>query len=163
MKNENVNVEVVENEEAAADLMVINKADIAATDQLAALNDPTASFFCSIPNDGSRAAQIKIYNAINSKGDSLDDHKGEVLEIVDIAAHPVELVDENTGELVQGLRVVMVDKDGKNYDAVSRGIVSSLEKIFAIVGKPSYDPPLRLVVVEQKTRKGFKTNTLELV
>lgn len=148
----------VENNE----VMVINKADLAPAD-VNILTEANTQFFCSIPNDGSRASQVKVYNAINNKGDSLDDHKGEVLEIVDVACHPVTLLDENTGEVVNALRVILVDKNGKNYDAVSQGIVSSLQKVFAIVGQPSYNPPLKLKVVEQKTRKGFKTNTIELV
>lgn len=146
------------------EMMVINRADIASTVELENLMNPGAAFFCSIPNDGSRAAAKAIYNAINSKGESLDDHKNEVLEIVNVAAHPVSLIDENTGELVNALRMVVIDKNGKNYDAVSQGIVSSFQKIFAIVGPAPYlEEPLKIKVVEQKTRKGFKTNTIELV
>lgn len=145
------------------ELMTVNKADLAAPSMVDMLTNPTGNFFCSIPSDGTRASAVKIYNAINSKGESLDDHKNEVLEIVNVAAHPVELVDENTGELVQTLRTVLIDKDGKNYDAVSQGVASSLQKIFAIVGPAPFTPPLKIKVVEQKTRKGYKTNTIELV
>lgn len=142
---------------------VSNKEDLAPAALLEGFNNPGTQFFCSIENDGTRESAARIYNAVNRKGEPLDDHKNETLEIVDIAAHPVSLVDENTGEVVQALRVVMIDKDGKNYDAVSQGIASSLQKIFGIVGMPTYNPPLALRVVEQKTRKGFKTNTIELV
>lgn len=145
------------------EMMVINRADLASAQEIENLMNPNAAFFCSIPNDGSRRSAIAIYNAVNSKGESLDDHKGEVLEIVNVAAHPVSLVDENTGEVVQAMRTVLIDKNGKNFDAVSQGVVSSLQKIFAIVGKPPYnDEPLKIKVVEQKTRKGYKTNTIEL-
>lgn len=145
------------------EMVVINREDIAPPTMLDMLTNPSGAFFCSIPNTGSREDAVKIYNAINNKGDSLDDHKGEVIEMVNVAAHPVELVDENTGELVQSLRTVIIDKNGKNYDAVSQGIASSLQKIFAIVGNAPFNPPLKIKVVEQKTRKGFKTNTIELV
>jgi len=146
------------------EMMVINRADIAVPAELDNLMNPGASFMCSIPNDGSRAAAVAIYNAVNNKGDSLADHKNEILEIVNVAAHPVNLIDENTGELVNALRVVLIDKNGKNYDAVSQGIVSSLQKIFAIVGPAPYlEEPLKIKVVEQKTRKGYRTNTIELV
>lgn len=150
-------------ENTNTEMMIVNKADIASTSALEALNNPGASFFCSIENDGSRAAKIAIYNAINNKGESLDDHKGEVLNIVNVAAHPVTLVDETTGEAVNALRMVLVDESGRLFDAVSQGIASSMEKIFAIVGPAPFDPPLAIKVVEQKTRKGFKTNTIELV
>lgn len=146
------------------ELMTVNREDIAPAFQIDMLTNATNSFLCSIPNDGSRKAAIAIYNAVNNKGESLDDHKGEVLEIVNFAAHPVTLTDENTGEVVEALRVVLVDKKGVNYDAVSQGIASSLQKIIAIVGMAPWDvEPLKIKVVEQKTRKGFKTNTIELV
>lgn len=146
------------------EIMTVNKADLAAPSQMDMLTNPSASFFCSIPNDGTRKSAVAIYNAINNKGESLDDHKGEVLEIVNVAAHPVSLVDENTGEVVDALRTVLIDKNGINYDAVSQGIASSLQKIFGIVGMPPWNnEPLKIKVVEQKTRKGFKTNTIELV
>lgn len=144
------------------EVMVINKADLAPAD-VNILTQADSNFFCSIVDDGSRESKIKVYNAINNKGYSLDETKGTVLEIVDVACHPVSLLDENTGEVVNSLRTILIDKDGKNYDAVSNGIVSSLQKIFAIVGQPSFDPPLKIKVVEQKTRKGYKTNTIELV
>ena len=146
------------------EIMTVNREDIAPAFQIDMLTNATNSFLCSIPNDGSRKAAIAIYNAVNNKGESLDDHKGEVLEIVNFAAHPVTLTDENTGEVVEALRVVLVDKKGVNYDAVSQGIASSLQKIIAIVGMAPWDvEPLKIKVVEQKTRKGFKTNTIELV
>lgn len=146
------------------EVMVVNKADITPAFEIDQLLNATSNFLCSIPNDGSRKAAVAIYNAVNNKGESLDDHKGEVLEIVNFAAHPVSLVDENTGEVVNALRVILIDKKGINYDAVSQGIASSLQKIIAIVGNAPWDAePLKIKVVEQKTRKGFKTNTIELV
>lgn len=157
--NNNANITPTEE---TNEVMIINKADLAPAD-VSILTNADSQFFCSIEDDGSREAKIKVYNAINSKGISLDDTKGTVLEIVDVACHPVTLVDENTGEVVQTLRTILIDKDGNNFDAVSQGVVSSLQKIFAIVGHPTYNPPLKLKVVEQKTRKGFKTKTLELV
>ncbi len=144
-------------------MMVVNREDIAVPNMLDMLTNATNSFFCSIVDDGSRESKIAIYNAINNKGESLDDYKNKVLEVVDVAAHPVSLTDENTGEVVDALRMVVIDKDGKNYDAVSQGIASSFQKIFAIVGPAPFNPPLKIMVVEQKTRKGFKTNTIELV
>ncbi|MED1518479.1 hypothetical protein P4U63_29235, partial [Bacillus paranthracis] len=64
---------------------------------------------------------------------------------------------------VDALRVVLLDKDGKGYHAVSQGVVSSIQKIISIVGPaPWTDEPLKIVPYEVKTRKGFKTLTLQL-
>lgn len=110
-----------------------------------------------------RASKIKLYNAISDSENALDDHKGEVLEITDMVAHPIELEDEVTKEMVQAMRVVLLDKKGTGYHAVSSGVVSSMQRIIAIVGQgPWTDEPLQIVPVEKKTRKGFKTLTLKL-
>lgn len=109
-----------------------------------------------------RATQIKVYNAINSSENSLNDHLGEVLEITDMVAHPIELEDEVTKETIQAMRVVLLDKNGVAYHSVSGGVVSSLQKIIGIVGQAPWTPALALSCVEVKTRKGFKTMTLKL-
>jgi hypothetical protein len=110
-----------------------------------------------------RATRIKVYNAISDSENALDDHKGEILEITDFVAHPIELEDEVTKEMVQAMRVVLIDKNGVGYHAVSGGVVSSMQRIIGLVGQgPWTDEPLKVVPVEKKTRKGFKTLTLKL-
>ena len=128
------------------------------------LTNVESSFFCSIKDDGTRASKIKIYNALNTQGEQLSDHINEELEIVDISAHTIKVVDNSTGELTQTLRTVLIAKDGTTYQAVSSGVISSLQKIFAIVGFPSWvDEPVIVKPVNVKTNNGFKVLTLELV
>ena len=148
--------------------MVVVKEDIAGVDLMAQLNEPNEQFYCSIVNDGTRASQIKIYNAINSVDETLAEHINEVLEIVNIVAHPIELTDEETGEIFTALRTVLIDKNGISYGAVSGGITNSLARIFAIVGKPDggawEDEPVKIKVKQVQTRNGNnKVNTIELV
>lgn len=120
-------------------------------------------FYCSIPDTGDRSSKVKIYNAINNAAHKIDDVKGQKINVVDIIAHPVSLVADETGEVMNATRIVLVDDKGVGYETVASGVMSSLEKIFGIVGMPSYDPPLGVVPREQKTRKGYKTLTLDLV
>lgn len=148
-------------EEAVEAVTVVG--GVASASSLSLLTDADNNFYSSIPSDGSRESAIKIYNAINNADQKLDDNKGIVLEIVDIVAHPIELLDEQSGEMVKALRIVLIDKEGVGYESVSLGVASSVQKIFAVVGKPSYNPPLKVMGKEQKTRKGFKTLTLALV
>ena len=115
------------------------------------LTESSGAFYSSIVNDGSRASQVRIYNAVNVSDNKLDDHKGEVLEITDVIAHSVNLIDENTGEIKDCTRIVLVAKDGKCYDSISLGVYSSLQKIFAIVGLPHWEEPLKMRATEQKT------------
>ena len=135
--------------------------DVAAPGTISLLKQQT-QFFCTMPDSGSRKDKIKIYNSINSSANKLDDNMNKELDIVDVAAHTVMLKDDE-GELSECLRVILIDKDGVGYDCVAMGVVSSLQKIFAIVGMPHWDEPVRMKCIEQKTRQGFKTKVLELI
>lgn len=142
--------------------------DVAKVDLVEQLKNPNGQFYCSIQNDGSRKTQVAIFNAINSADESLSDHINEVIEVVNVVAHPVELLDEDTGEIVQALRTVLVAKDGKSYTAVSGGITNALSRIFSIIGSPDggawEKEPVKMKVKQVKTRNGNnKVNTIELV
>ena len=162
MTNKTENVEVVGQEQVSNTEVM----DIAKADQLSPsmFNDDNQSdnFFSSIVNDGSRESQVAMYSAINDAEQSLSDHLGEVLEIEHMVAHTIELEDEMTKEMQQAMRVVLVTSDGQGYHSVSQGVVSSIQKLIATVGQAPWTPPLKVVPVEKKTRKGFKTLTLKL-
>ena len=142
--------------------------DVASIDLVEQLKNPGAGFYSSITDDGTRKSKIAIFNAVNGADESVADHIGEVLDIVNVVAHPVELTDEETGEIINCLRTVLVDKNGKTYTAVSQGITSALAKVFTIVGTPDggawEKEPVRMKIKQVKTRNGQnKVNTIELV
>lgn len=147
------------------EVMVINRADIASVGMMDMLQNPAGNFLCTINDDGTRASKVKIYNAINGAENSLTDFIGKPLEIVDVVAHPIQLMDEETGEMINTVRVVLIDKNGVGYTAVSQGIVNSLARIFQIVGMPSWiEEPVKMEVKQVKTRNGNnKVNTLVLL
>lgn len=146
-------------------LMTVDRNDLASADMIEQLTNPNSQFFCSIKDDGTRKSKIAIFNAVNGADESLGDHIGEVLEIVDVVAHPVTITDEETGEIITALRTVLIAKDGKTYTAVSQGITNALSRVFSIVGMPSWkDEPVKMKVKQIKTRNGNnKVNTIELV
>jgi hypothetical protein len=142
--------------------------DIAGVDLLDELKNPNGNFYCSIPNNGDRKSKIAIFNAVNGADEQVADHIGEVLDVVNVVAHPIELLDEVTGEVVKCLRTVLITKDGKSYVAVSQGIASALSRIFSIVGMPDNGAwekePVKMKIKQVKTRNGNnKVNTIELV
>lgn len=147
------------------EIVEVNKADLANVSAMDMLMNPNEQFFCSIPDDGKRATKIKIYNAINSAETSLTDMIGKPLDVVDVVAHPISLTDEETGEIIDTVRIVLITKDGKAYHGVSNGILNSLQKIFSIVGMPSWaDDPVKMEVRQVKTRNGNnKVNTIVLL
>lgn len=147
---------------------VVLAQDVARVDLVEQLKNPNGQFYCSIKDDGSRKTKVAIFNAVNGADDSIADHIGEVIEVVNVVAHPVELLDEVTGEVVNALRTVLIDKNGKTYTAVSQGITSALSKIFSIIGTPEdgawEKEPVKMKIRQVKTRNGNnKVNTIELV
>lgn len=141
------------------------KEDFAPVNMLDSLTNPDNTFFCSIEDDGTRKSKVAIYNAINSAEKSITDMIGKRIEIADVVAHPITITDEETGEMVDTLRTVIIDKDGVAYQAVSGGINNSLQKLFSIFGMPSWkDNPVKVEVRQVKTRNGNnKVNTLVAV
>lgn len=123
------------------------------------LGGSTEFLWTSIADDGSRASRAKVLNAIEN-ADSFRDVK-EPVPVRDVVIHNVSLENED-GEPVQAVRVVFVGENG-NYATVANGVVSSLKKIFGIFGLPPWDPPLKVIPKEVKTRKGYRTLRVEVV
>lgn len=158
---ENVKNQVIETPIDVEETGVAVVEDIATNVSPTVFEKTDEAFFSSIePTD--RNTAVKVFNAINGAENSLSDHKGEVLEVTDMVAHTITLQDQNTNEDVKALRVVLLTKDGVGYHSVSQGVVSSLQKIISIVGPAPWNPALKIVPTEVKTRKGFTTLTLRL-
>lgn len=150
------------------EVMTVNKNDLATVDMMSLLTNVDNNFYCSMQDDGTRKSKVKIYNAINSSEKSLSDMIGKRIDVVDVVAYPVQLTDEETGEVIDTIRTVLIDKDGVGYNAVSSGITNSLNKIFGIIGTPEngawHNEPVKMEVRQVKTRNGNnKVNTLWLI
>lgn len=128
------------------------------------MNSGNADMYCSLKAE-SFESKASIYNALNSPDAKISECINMVLEIRDVIAHEVQLVDQNTGEFTNCLRTILVDKDGKTYQAVSVGVANSLNRIFQIFGEPStWTKPLKLKPVQKVTNNGTnKVTLLEVV
>ena len=132
---------------------------------LSMLSEGSNNFVCSIPDDGSRTAKVAIYNAVQNADEQLSEHVNEVLEIVDIVAHPIQLPDEKSGDVINAIRTVLIDKKGKGYQAVSNGICQALSKIIAIIDQPHWDEPVKMKPVLRKSKNSSMNQylTIELI
>jgi hypothetical protein len=163
--NEVIEKEVMENEIQETTAIAVSNEDVAGADLVEVLKNPKSGFYCSIVDDGTRDSKIRIYNAINSTDKQLSECFGEVIELVAVAAHPVKLLSEETGEINECLRAVLIDKNGVAYQCVSEGVISSLQRIYNIVGTPDTwgDEPLKVKAKNIPTKGGKSTITLQLV
>lgn len=79
--------------------------------------------------------KISFYNAINNPQKRLKDCVNMEISIQHVYCERCVFVGE-TGEITEGVRTVMIDKDGNGYQAASRGIFNCIRKLFSIMGEP---------------------------
>ena len=101
-----------------------------------------------------------LYNAINSPDFRIADMINKPINIRDALIMTVALSDDDTGEVREMPRSILIDTEGKTYTAVSSGIASSLRNIFSVFGTLHFDDGLEMTVKQVQTKKG---STLNLV
>ena len=115
--------------------------------------------------------KISIYNALNNPDENVADNINMKIELVDVLLEQIEMVNDEddgievvseTGEIVEeesettvAVRTVLIDKDGKAYQAVSKGVYNSIKQIINIFGEPStWEDPLTVEVKQVKVKRG---------
>lgn len=120
------------------------------------INNASNEIFHSFPVE-SYEDRIKLYNATSSDGETVKDNINKILNVVDVVVMPVEIKndDGSTGTVP---RVTLITADGKMVSAASWGVYNSTKKIAAIFGGLHFDPPIKVIPVEVKTKNGFTMN-----
>lgn len=97
--------------------------------------------------------QVKMFEAV-SNSEPISDNLGKVIQLKDVVVQRVEMSDEDTGEVSEGARVILIDADGSPYHAISQGLLTSLKNLFLMAGEPKTWPAPVPVKVVQKQGKG---------
>ena len=113
---------------------------------------------------GDRSTKIEILKAMTSAG-SLEEliEEGKELNLANWVIKPVTLVNEETGEVREVPRIILVDDKGASYVATSVGIFSALKDISAIMGMPGEENgmwPIKVKPKGERTRNGNRVFTL---
>ena len=110
-----------------------------------------------------REGKIKLYSALQN-AEKLDEHLNEPLAMVNAVAQAVQVTDDQTGEISNTVRVIIVTANGKAYAATSPTLAAGLNTMFGIFGTPNtWTEPLTIKVVERRSRRGFKFFSIEPV
>ena len=110
-----------------------------------------------------REGKIKLYSALQN-AEKLDEHLNEPLDMTNAVAQAVQVTDDQTGEISNTVRVIIVTADGKAYAATSPTLAAGLNTMFGIFGTPNtWTEPLTIKVVERRSRRGFKFFSIEPV
>ena len=119
--------------------------ELAKMDVRQELSAESPSTYCSVQG-GDRKAKALVYNAMNNPTHRVGDCINKKLLIKDVLAEVIELENEETGEMQQVPRVVLIDENGESYQAVSTGIFNAVKKAIAVFGAPTWDEPLPIVI-----------------
>ena len=119
--------------------------ELAKMDVRQELSAESPSTYCSVQG-GDRKAKALVYNAMNNPTHRVGDCINKKLMIKDVLAEVIELENEETGEMQQVPRVVLIDENGESYQAVSTGIFNAVKKAIAVFGAPTWDEPLPIVI-----------------
>lgn len=105
--------------------------------------------------DLSNMANAKdFYNAVSQPEMSLKECVNIPIAMIHVSVEVCELHSDLNGDVIAP-RVVIIDKDGKSYQAVSIGVYQSLKRIFALFGTPdTWSDPLTVVPMLTSTKKG---------
>ena len=117
--------------------------------------------FCSL-TASTREEKAALYNAMNNPDKRLADCINMKIEARDLYIEVVNCTNEETGEVNACPRIVIIDKDGVSYQAVSIGIYSALKKVIQVFGAPTWTDPV-VLGVKQITKGNKKMLTLNVV
>lgn len=88
-----------------------------------------------------------LYAAMNSPTGKLMEHIGEIINLQNVYVEAVQCINEDTGDIQQCPRIVLIDANGESYQCVSKGVFGSLKKLFAVYGEPqSWTAPIPLKI-----------------
>lgn len=100
------------------------------------------------------AEKVKIYNGVGNPDKKLSDCIGQTVLLKDLYVEMATMTNKETGEIETAPRIVMFDKDGTSYQAVSYGIFNALKRLFDVFGTPDcWESPLAVTVKQITTGK----------
>lgn len=131
-------------------------------DEIRSLASGAPTMYNSIKGEDFEARK-KTYSAVSS-AKKIRESLGKKINLENIIVQPIEVADENTGEISKQPRVILIDADGTAYYGISGGLFRSVGDVIGMLGEPETWPaPLPVVVKEMQGRGANRFYTIELV
>nr|DAT89021.1 MAG TPA: Single stranded DNA binding protein [Caudoviricetes sp.] len=99
--------------------------------------------FCSM-KAVTKEDKARLFNIMNSPSERIADHINETIELKDIFMQTISTTNRITGEVQKSIRIVLIDVNGKGYQAVSNGIYSAVKTLCMIYGQPTWEEPIKI-------------------
>lgn len=107
-------------------------------------------------------ARLALATALTTS-EPLADNIGKTINLVDYVITVVNVLNKQTGEVVEAPRLVLVDADGTAYHATSLGLLTSIRNIRLAIGDLWGERPVPVQVVRQRGNNGFHFFTVNIV
>ena len=117
------------------------------------LSENATSIYCSV-SGGDRKSKALVYNAANNPEHKVGDYINKTINVKDVLVEEIELFNEETGEVECAPRVVLIDADGKAYQAVSVGMFKAIKIAIQVFGAPTWDEPLPMLIKQIAVKNG---------
>lgn len=95
---------------------------------------------------GTLKEKAALFNAMSNPNHKVGDYINRSIRVKDVYVEVIELTDEDTGEVTNAPRIVLIDTDGDSYQAVSKGIFSALSRAIQVFGEPTWDDGIPVIV-----------------
>lgn len=114
------------------------------------LADGKQTVFSTITGDDF-ATKMAVLNATTASK-PLAENLNKKINLANVVVQIVEMADEQTGELREVPRTILIDADGTAYHAISNGVFRAVENILGILGAPdSWPSPVAVKVQREGT------------
>ena len=124
-----------------------------------AANDDSALAFSSMKAETTQE-KAELFNAISNPAHKLGDVINKVIYVRDIYVEVIEMqksdrdgnlmFDENGEPVMDKVpRIVLIDKDGDTYQAISVSVMNNITRLFKMFGAPTWSPALPIEVQQR--------------
>lgn len=101
------------------------------------------------------AEKIALANAMSQPTHKLSEYVNMQISLTNFYVDPQRIVYQDTGEVRNSLKVVLIDQFGKSYVTLSTGVANALKSIIQVFGLPdSWEAPLLVDVKQVQVGKG---------
>ena len=117
------------------------------------LNVGNIGVFSTLQGSGFEA-QLETFAALQDAV-PLNDNLGKTINLVNVIVQPVELADEESGEVKPQPRIILIDADGTSYSATSNPLFRSIQLLLGMVGKDTsrWSKPVKIHVLREGPTK----------
>lgn len=131
-------------------------------DQIRDLVNGAPALYSSYRDDDFKT-KLKVLNAIGNS-QPIAEAIGTVIELENILVQIVTMKNETTQQMENQPRIILVDKSGTPYHAISKGLWNSVQTLIGVAGEPhTWEEPINIVVKRHRANNAGHFFAIEYV